>query len=336
MKKLSSVLFLIVLLLTLPLTLYGCYLDDWTKPAENPAGNTEDEDEEETEEEDFVLPTPDPTQNKFMDLAYGSGKSQKLDILLPQKLENMEEDVPFFLFIHGGSWTSGDKTDIYLLSNMLDLYGYAAVSINYRLLGEGVNYLDMLNDITAAVSYIKKAAPAFKLKTDKMGMIGLSAGGHLALLYAFKSGETSKIPVSLLVSLVGPADFTDSAFYEAGVLSLTEKLSLMSALLGTAVGEDTVTSKNYPDALYDASPITHVKKNFPATVLAYGGKDWLVPPSNGQRLYDALRAHNSKKVRLVIYPNSGHELDKDADKQVETLTYLLGFAKDYLPSAIIN
>ncbi len=332
MKKFFVLLLTFALMFVLSFAFYGCYLEDESSPdAPDNKDSEASQEQQEEKEEEFVLPVPDPEQSLFKDISYGSSSKHTFDILLPQPLKEAETPMPFFLLIHGGSWTGGDKSEFYFLSDLLNTYQYAAVTINYRLLGEGINYLDMLDDIRSAVSYIKKIAPAYQLKTDRMGVVGSSAGGHLALLYSLKCAAASPIPVSLLVSLVGPTDFSDPAFYTEGYLTTEEKLTLISSLLGTTVHQEMITSGSFPEALYDASPITHVKAGFPATLLAYGGKDKLVPYSNGQRLYDALSAHHADKVRLIIFPNSGHELDKDADKMAEATLALLFFANTYLP-----
>jgi len=331
MKKLSIASLITALVLSFTFALSGCTF------AAKHGVDTQNTDNsipgDGAEEENFMLPTPDTTKSVFADLAYGSDECQKLDILLPSALEDIDEALPFFLLIHGGSWTGGDKEDFYFIQETLNLYGYAAVTINYRLLDEGITYLEMLDDIDEAIDYVKKVAPAYQLKTNKMGMMGSSAGAHLALLYSLKCGNVSSIPISLLVSLVGPADFTDPAYYQNSSLASTDyKLDLISSLLGATVTLDMVENEAYPDALYDASPITHVKEGAPATLLAYGGKDTLVPYTNGERLRDALAAIDASKVRLVIFPNSGHELNKDPAKYGETLLCLLELATKYLPS----
>ncbi|NCA92878.1 alpha/beta hydrolase [bacterium] len=298
------------------------------------------EKKEQSETDNTTIPPKDNfdvTKSIYADVAYGESEKQKLDILLPSVLGDLTDPVPFFLLIHGGSWTGGDKSDYYFLKELLNNYGYAAVTVNYRLIGDGVTYKDMLNDIESALSYLKDNASVYKLKTDAVALWGGSAGGHLALLYGYKNRSLSPIPIAMIVSQVGPTDFTDENYYSASDdKELKYRLNLISALTGVTMTENDIGNE-YPEEIYDASPITHADINYPPTLMAYGEKDALVPFSNAQRLYDRLNGLNENKVKLVSFPNSGHDLSDDPDKTAEAQSVLAQAALRYFPSdGILN
>lgn len=98
----------------LMLLLYSCKKEDTDTNAQNQA----------------------PLQKEYMDIAYASGSNaQKLDIFLP---DTVKEKNPVLIWIHGGGWKGGDKSEFRNTSRLAELRrrGYAVVVINYRLSGE--------------------------------------------------------------------------------------------------------------------------------------------------------------------------------------------------------
>jgi len=278
--------------------------------------------------------TPDKGKKVFYDIPYGEGERQKLDIFLPERLGAMRNRVPFFMLIHGGSWTGGDKSDFYFFTELLNEYGYGAVVINYRLVAPDVIYTDILDDMASAFALLTEIGKDYMLNTDKAALFGNSAGGHLALLYSYKINKNSPIPIAFVVSQVGPTDFTDPDYYNnAAEEELEEKLELISRLTGENMSAEDALKGNFPDAIKDASPITHISTNFPPTLLAYGMADTLVPYSNGVRLLGELRKHNASdnRSRLVLYKNSGHDLAGDEVALAESVGALYDFSLNYLP-----
>lgn len=296
----------------------------------NGNGGHDDKDHDDDGEETDNPPVVDVNQKAFYNLPYGESDMQKLDIFLPVKVKDLSKAIPVFVLIHGGGWAAGDKSDFYYFAEAINPNGYAAITINYRLTGSGAKYLDMLDDIGAALTYIKEYGAQYKLKTDKIALAGSSAGGHLALLYSYKMRTLSPIPISMVISMVGPTDFTDPAYYEED--KLTDRLNIMEALTGIRATEEEIRTNNLPAAYKDASPLTHVDNQFPPTLLAYGMKDELVPYTNATRLYNKLQSYNRPYSNyLVTFVNSGHGLDNDADKLEESMSVLAQAATFYLP-----
>lgn len=277
--------------------------------------------------------TVDGTKSEFENLSYGEHEKQKLDIYLPEKVNEMGKTVPFILLIHGGSWTGGDKNDFKYILPLINGNGYAAVLINYRLIDDGADYSDMLDDVNSAVGYLKHNGAKYMLRRNKFAVWGNSAGGHLALLYAYKIGDEGPIDVSLVVSMVGPADFTDPSYYAGSDEETDSKLQLVNALCGSSLTKSQALGGEFPNEIIDASPVSHITADYPPTLLAYGGKDPLVPYSNAERLYDKLNTarSGSQNCYLVKFPNSGHELNKDPDSLSEAQSILAQAVNAYLP-----
>lgn len=270
-------------------------------------------------------PPPDPQPLPMEDIAYGSHPRQTMDISLPLNAGSGNE-VPVVMCIHGGSWSGGDKEDFDWIKRSVNDYNCAYVTINYRLVQDNVTYREMLDDVHKAISYLKTHSDSYHLKTDRMALLGSSAGGHLALLYSYT--VNSPIPIACVSSQVGPADFLDP-----GQIAMNgrEKLDLMNKLLGTRVSYTEFEQPGFifPESWTLASPIYHVSNDSPPTVLAYGMRDELVSYTNALRLNDTLEAYGVDH-RLILYPNSGHGLNNDPDKSTEYWRTLIQYVNTYL------
>lgn len=264
--------------------------------------------------------------DKYTDLSYGSNSSQVLDLYLPK---NDKDDVGLILYIHGGSWTGGDKSAYNdFCKNTTGTYGYASATMNYRLLSTkgDITYKDMLDDIDTAINFIIDTAASKGTEITKLAIAGASAGGHLALLYTYTHYTQTRVPVEFCVSKVGPADFTDPAFFAENMDNSFDRYTLVSYLIGETVTADNFAEKT--DALNAASPISYVTPDVPPTLMAYGVKDMLVPYSNGTALYDALKTAGVP-CDFHSFPNSGHELMDDPDVSDAYIDDILNYAHTY-------
>ena len=148
---------------------------------------------------------------EHVNYAYGTHTRHKMDLFLP----TTEENVGLILFIHGGGWMAGEKECYrYNLFEWCER-GYAAMALNYRYAdGETITYNQILDDITLALVGAKKLAKEANVNFSKMLLTGGSAGGHLALMYAYAKGDVSPVEPGCVVSFCGPTDLADLNFYD--------------------------------------------------------------------------------------------------------------------------
>ncbi|GHV72331.1 hypothetical protein FACS1894201_00900 [Bacteroidia bacterium] len=258
-------------------------------------------------------------------IEYGEHTRQKMDISLPE-IADEQHKVPIVLCIHGGSWTNGDKTNFDYIIEKVHKINSAYVSVNYRLLGDSVTHKEMLDDIYSAVAFLKKNGDKYHLKTDKMFVIGSSAGGHLALLYSYT--KESPIKVAFLSSRTGPADFLDP---DQQAMNGVNRREMLNKLTGTNVTLAQATDPNFifPQEWYDASPIYQVNSASPPTILAYGMQDELVSYSNATRM-DAKLTEKGVTHKLITFPNSGHSLSNDPDRNNEYWQVVYQYFNEYM------
>ncbi|CDF78839.1 putative carbohydrate esterase (CE10) [Formosa agariphila KMM 3901] len=224
------------------------------------------------------------------DVSYGNHESQTYDIYLP---EHRDIDTKTLILVHGGGWTSGDKNDMngFVALIQKDLPNTAIVNMNYRLVDESTEaYPTQINDISAVINHLNANLDAYQI-SDDFGFIGTSAGAHLALLWSYAFNENELI--KMVCSIVGPTNFTDPAYLE--------NLNFNTAsLLENLYGIDLTT-----EFLETVSPYHQVTAAAPPTVLFYGGKDPLVPTSQGDQLQHKLQELGIMH-EYTLYPEAGH------------------------------
>ncbi len=261
----------------------------------------------------------------YNDLAYGTHERQVMDLYLPKKNDG---EVGLVLFIHGGAWIAGDKTayDDELVTACNDL-GYAAATINYRYISETISLHDVADDINSALEKIKQVGAENGININKVLLTGASAGGHLAMFYAYSRKDTAPITPVAVVSNCGPTDLTDENYYynqDLGTKSDLGDEELLSTLFSWCCGQ-AFTYENRESArqaLLEVSPIYYVDENTVPTVINHGLKDTIVPFSNAQALADKFDQYGVH-YDFNIYPNSNHGLsDDDAnEKKADELMY---------------
>lgn len=237
---------------------------------------------------------PVTPQQVTMNVPYGTDAAQKMDVYLPAERTNANTKV--LVFIHGGSWSGGDKTEF---SEAIDsirpkLADYAMFNINYRLSGNNNNhYPTQMNDIQQAIDFIKSKSAEYMINPDKIGLIGASAGGHLALLQAYKFNTDGKIKA--VIDLFGPTNLTD--LYNNHPIPQASRPVLVNFLGATPVANATLYQQ--------ASPVNFVTAQSVPTQIFHGSLDIINPISQSLELKAKLEAANVK-VEMVTYTGEGH------------------------------
>ena len=110
-----------------------------------------------------------------------NGKSLQLDIYKPK---NIVKPAPLLVFIHGGGWRSGQRSDYLVYLVDFAKRGYITATVSYRLLKDGP-YPACVEDITDAVHWFFNNGQNYGYDPNRIALIGGSAGAHLALLAAY-------------------------------------------------------------------------------------------------------------------------------------------------------
>jgi acetyl esterase/lipase len=251
-------------------------------------------------------------QRKWLDLPYADqSPAQKLDLYLPP-----EGDGPFpiILHIHGGGFAIGDKRDIHLLSFLSGIErGYAVASVNYRLSGEAI-FPAGLQDVKAAVRWLRANAVQYHLDGNRIAACGGSAGGYYAVMLGLTAGLSDLDDLSLgqrdypgevqaVVDWFGPIDFLamDEQLSASGTgpANHSEAASPESRFMGAKITD-------IPAKVRRASPLNYVHAGMPPILIQHGRIDSMVPVQQSMSL--------AQKLQETVGPDR-FELDilEDAD-----------------------
>ena len=229
--------------------------------------------------------------NVLRDLEYAvvDGESLRLDLYLPEK---SEEKPPLLVWIHGGGWTKGSKSQINPTFIRLTAEGYAAASIDYRLDGL-ITHPNQIHDCKAAIRWLRVNADKYGYDVTRIGVGGGSAGGHLALLLGMSNGVTE------LEGDVG------------GNSGVTSKVDAIVDLFGPSALElfadesERFRHKKTPELLTTASPITYLTEDDPPVLIFHGDKDPVVPVSQSEHLHERYQKLGLESSLHVI-EGAGH------------------------------
>jgi acetyl esterase/lipase len=252
--------------------------------------------------------TPELRYTPYRDLRYGSYERNVIDISIP---DTAPEGV--ILFIHGGIWMYGDKNNCPIF---LDTFRdrFAVASMSHRYIDETTHIDDLVDDVSAAVKYIREFCSQHNTDPGKLIIMGHSSGAHLSMLYAYKHYETSPIPVAFCVNMAGPADLGDIAFRynfeKLGWVKFFYEIAEKAA--GYHIVDGDVTAEGYSERgrqiLAAISPITFVTSSSPPTIIVHDVTDALVPYANSAALNSVFNVYGVDHSFIALYSGIGHFL----------------------------
>jgi acetyl esterase/lipase len=214
------------------------------------------------------------------DLEYipGGGQANSLDLFVP---EAANEPLPLIVWVHGGGWHQGDKSQI--SAAWLASKGFVAASINYRLSGQA-KFPAQLEDGKAAIRWLRANAKKYHIDPERVGATGGSAGGHLVALL----GTTGD--VKDLEGKGGSAGFSSRVQAVCAFCAATD-LHRLKHPRARQCAMDLIGGPlaDHRELYAKANPITHITENAPPFLLIHGDKDDLVPLEQSELLHDALK-----------------------------------------------
>jgi acetyl esterase/lipase len=283
-----------------------------------------------------ALPPVLPGIEARTDIPYAAtnNKRQRLDLYLP-KDRAAGKKLPVLVFVHGGAWLGGDKSQARgpLLPHVREGL-CAGISIGYRLSSEAI-WPAQIHDCKAAIRWIKANAEAYGLDPDRIVVQGSSAGGHLVAVLGASAGVPEmdgdlgphvkeNTRVAGVIDLFGP---TDVSQMDAQRLPGGQKHdgagSPESKLLGAPV-------QSVPDKVKSANPITYVDPKDPPFLIIHGDKDPLVPHGQSVLLVDSLKKA-AVPCGFYTVPGGGHGGFKDPEVPQRIKAFLAARFSGQLP-----
>jgi acetyl esterase/lipase len=231
------------------------------------------------------------TAQTILNVSYGKDSLQKMDVYLPAN--RSIHKTPSLVLIHGGSWNGGSKSDFnqYVDSFKKRLPHYAIFNLNYRLVNGGHTFPAQENDIKLAIDFIAGKAEDYKIDINHLVLLGASAGGHLALLHAYKYTDPK---IAAVIDFFGPTDLL-AMYTKPWHPYLPFALQMVT---GATPGEN-------EELYYQSSPVNFVSATAPPTLILHGAKDPVVDISQSKSLNQRLEKAGVKH-ELVVYPSQRH------------------------------
>lgn len=142
------------------------------------------------------------------DIAYGEDPRQALDIFAPTARPG--RPWPVLVFFYGGGWDSGDKAQYGWAAQALAARGFVVAVPDYRIV-PGVVFPAFIDDAAAAAAKVGQIAGQYGADPARLGVIGHSAGAHLAMMIAldrrYMAAAGAPDLIKAAVGLAGPYDF---------------------------------------------------------------------------------------------------------------------------------
>jgi len=222
--------------------------------------------------------TSNLSDTTMLNVSYGSHTRQVYDVYLPKKRDT---NTPVILMIHGGAWKAGQKEDFNYYRDLIKTKwnSVAIVNMNYRLASNSnnIHHNEILTDISAVVNQINSNQTNYQISKN-IGIVGASAGGQLAMIYAYKYNNNIKC----VGNIFGPSIINDWSWYNSTNLWLGVQ---MKDVLTEYVGQA------WDSTAYQAvTPYWNVTNNSQPTIIFHGNLDPIVPVYQSQWMHGKLNS----------------------------------------------
>lgn len=260
----------------------------------------------------------------YRDVSYLDAESCNMNVYVPY---GVDRDTPqgVILFIHGGSWSGGDKWEEAIRCRLLANRGYITATMNYTLRTEDIadeyNVFTVLDEIDAALQKLKDFLADLGITVDKAALSGYSAGAHLAMLYSYSRHNTSPLDIAFTCSLAGPSDIREEIWGDTARY-------IGSILTGVEITEEMLDSGEADALLESISPVAYISPDSPPTIVVQGGRDNVVPKANAQSLID-LFTENNVPYDYVYMKRSDHSLIQNPFGHVSYFMLYLKYSRTY-------
>ncbi len=247
--------------------------------------------------------TPEPPQREVRILreqVYDASQSPPLtcDVYLPPYSQptNREPQAPSnaasspkpaVILIHGGAWSSGSKSLVFVHAQQLANIGIVAVAINYRHAPQHP-FPAQVDDVRSSLIWLKQHADDFAIDLKRLGLFGYSAGGHLACLFATLADEPRTTQLSTSSWSADDPRWEQlpkiTAVVAGGPPSDFRSIAPNDRTLAFFLGG---TPAQCPQLYVAASPAAHVSASDLPICFIHGENDAIVLASDSRALFDA-------------------------------------------------
>ena len=262
-----------------------------------------------------IISAEEPT---LRDVEYDSidNHSLRLDFYEPTQ---RRPERPLIIWVHGGAWRSGSKSDV-PITKLRD-QGFAIASVDYRL-SPVAKFPAQIHDVKAAIGFLRNHSERFDIDTNRFVLAGSSAGGHLAVLAAVsegvpelsgdsENGAKTSSKVQAVVSFYGASNL-QTILSQSTPFGLNLRVPALKLLLGGLPEQE-------PKLASLASPVEHVDASDPPIWLFHGDQDPQMPIDQSHELVSAAKKAGLPVAFEVIHGGKHGGPSFFADEQLRRL-----------------
>ncbi|MCG9792280.1 alpha/beta hydrolase [Flavobacterium algicola] len=208
----------------------------------------------------------------------------KMNVFKPQ-VSGCNKELPVIVFFFGGGWTGGSANQFYQQARFFADKGMIAISAEYRISGKHkTSPFESVTDGKSAIRYVREHAAELGIDPEQVIASGGSAGGHVAVCTGVIEGF-DEINENLKIS------------------SVPNAMILFNPVVDTT--DKGYGAKKVVDRETEISPVHHIEKGIPPTLIFHGTADKTVPFENAER-FTKLMQQAGNKCELISYEGQDH------------------------------
>jgi acetyl esterase/lipase len=236
-------------------------------------------------------------------LSSGKSKPLKMDILIPEHARKRTVVV----YVPGGGFVVAAKEGALNLRTYVAEAGFVVASVEYRTTRDGANYRDGVEDIKAAIRYLRANAGQYGIDATNVAVWGESAGGYLAAMVGVTNDDSSFVAganlnqSSNVQGVIDDFGASDISRIAADFDAVTQRAIYTNEGIINYIGR--ISDANTLDrgiAATVANPISYIHANAPPFLIFHGNQDRMVSPSQTLLLHDALVTAGVRSKRYVV------------------------------------
>ena len=218
------------------------------------------------------------------------------------------------IFLHGGAWKHGDRSQMQPVASALAEHGYVGMAIDYDTTAQGDRFPLALGEAERAVRWLREHSARFHVDPAQIAVAGSSAGGELAALVALDRKAIAGSEVQAAIVFNGVLDLSYTG---------PDAEDMVAPYLGGSC-----TDK--PAECAAASPAKQVHAGAPPFFVGHGTADRIVPYTQAVTFVKELRAAHVS-VRAFVAEGAGHTYWDSDQWRSANLAAVLQFLDAHLP-----
>ncbi len=232
-------------------------------------------------------------EHKVQSFTYQQLKDTTLKVWYIPSQQETKEKKAAVIWIHGGAWVGGKANTFFANAAYCSLNNAVGISIEYRLLTKAeYDVSDCINDCSNAITAIKKKHKELNIDTNKIVLVGESAGGHLAAMVALR--QTHQLKALILYNPVLNCHTGTFIKFMHTPLLINKQPIDTTSLLNT-----------FKNKALSLSPLFLVKRKLPSTLILQGLDDKITPAQYAIAFKDSLQLKKTN-CSLELLSNASH------------------------------